>query len=74
MKARRIILFTRRTLAVLLVLLLIFAVWSLIDSVYLLLLFLVFGSLPLLFLWAVLTIVLEELDRRSSRASGRSEP
>jgi hypothetical protein len=74
MKARRIILFTRRTLAVLLVLLLIFAVWSLIDGVYLLLLFLVFGSLPLLFLWAVLTIVLEELDRRSSRASGRSEP
>jgi hypothetical protein len=71
---RLIVFLARRTLAVLIVLLLIFAVWSWVDGADLLLAVLVFGSLPLLFLWAVLTIVQAELDRRSSRASGRPEP
>jgi peptidoglycan biosynthesis protein MviN/MurJ (putative lipid II flippase) len=44
------------------------------SAVTLLLLLLAFPCVPLLFLWAVLTIVLVELDRRSSRASERPEP
>lgn len=78
MKARRIIFLTRRALAALIVLLVILAVWTGVDwatdsagtkeddafGLFLL----AFVSLPLLFLWAVLTIVQAELDRRSSRA------
>jgi hypothetical protein len=83
-KARRIILLTCRTLAALIVLLIILAVWTGVDYAIdsagtkeddafgLFLLALV--SLPLLFLWAVLTIAQTELDRRSSAASGKSEP
>jgi hypothetical protein len=83
-KTRRIIFLTRRALAVLIVLLVIWAVWSLVDwagdsadtkedDAFVLFL-LAFVSLPLLFLWAVLTIVQTELDRRSSRASAEPEP
>jgi hypothetical protein len=64
MKARRIILFTRRTLAALIVLLVIVAVLSWLDGADLLLGALVFVGLPLLFLWAVLTVAQVELDRR----------
>jgi L-asparagine transporter-like permease len=74
MKARRIILFTRRTLAALVVLLVIVAVLSWLDGADLLLGVLVFVGLPLLFLWAVLTVAQGELDHRSSRASRRPEP
>ena len=81
MKARRIIFLTRRTLAALIVLLVIVALWTGFDwatdsaatkedDVFGLFL-LALVSLPLLFLWAVLTVVEVELDRRSPRASGR---
>jgi hypothetical protein len=66
-KARRIVFLTRRTLAVLIVLLVILAVYLAIDAAVgsadqteadLFVLFLLaLVSLPLLFLWAVLTIV-----------------
>jgi len=83
-KARRIVVLTRRTLAVLVVLLVILAGYLAIDAavgsadeteadVFVLFL-LALASLPFLFLWAVLTIVETELDRRSSRASGEPEP
>ena len=83
-KTRRIVFLTRRSLAVLIVLLVIVAVWSAVDWALdspdtkeddaFALFFLFFVSLPFLFLWAVLTIVQTELDRRSSRPSGEPEP